>query len=160
MQGGFPKRKVERVVIDGLSDDAPELVLSRLLDDYRGAREERFASTTRRAQAAAGLLVVGLQQRLLSSTEAFARSLRVHRATVERQWKKSAEKSEIAAKTGEQPHELLVQDIMTLRGRIEVLPNEMRDALPRAALQVRDRGVGAVQVHARICLCDQGIVQS
>jgi hypothetical protein len=51
----------------------------------RTAREERFASTTRKTQAAAGLLVVGLQQRLLSSTEAFARSLRVHRATVERQ---------------------------------------------------------------------------
>jgi hypothetical protein len=34
------------------------------------------------------LLVVGLQQRLLSSIEAFARSLKVHRATVERQWEK------------------------------------------------------------------------
>jgi len=45
-----------------------------------------LASTTRRAQAAAGLLVVGLQQRLLSSIEAFARSLKVNRATVERQW--------------------------------------------------------------------------
>jgi superfamily II DNA/RNA helicase len=32
--------------------------------------------------------VVGLQQRLLSSIEAFARSLKVHRATVERQWEK------------------------------------------------------------------------
>ena len=85
VQGGFPKRDVVRVVIDGLPDDAPELVLSRLLDEYRSAREERFASTTRRAQAAAGLLVVGLQQRLLSSIEAFARSLKVHRATVEKQ---------------------------------------------------------------------------
>src|SRR5439155_23706316 len=43
--------------------DAPELLLSRLLDSYRTARDERFASTTRRTQAAAGLLVVGLQQR-------------------------------------------------------------------------------------------------
>ena len=32
--------------------------------------------------------MVGLQQRLLSSIEAFARSLKVHRATVERQWEK------------------------------------------------------------------------
>lgn len=86
VQGGFPKREVVRVVIDDLPEDAPELVLSRLLDEYRTAREERFASTTRRAQAAAGLLVVGLQQRLLSSIEAFARSLKVHRETVERQW--------------------------------------------------------------------------
>lgn len=89
VQGGFPKRIVERVTIDGLPADAPELALSRLLDEYRTAREDRFASTSRRAQAAAGLLVVGLQQRLLSSIEAFARSLEVHRATVTRQWEKA-----------------------------------------------------------------------
>jgi superfamily II DNA or RNA helicase len=88
VQGGFPKRNVDRIVIDRLPNEAPELMLSRLLDEYRTTREARFASTTRRAQAAAGLLVVGLQQRLLSSIEAFARSLKVHRATVERQWEK------------------------------------------------------------------------
>jgi superfamily II DNA or RNA helicase len=86
IQGGFPKRDVVRLVIDGLPDEAPELVLSRLLDEYRTAREERLAGSTRRTQAAAGLLVVGLQQRLLSSIEAFARSLKVHRATVEKRW--------------------------------------------------------------------------
>jgi len=89
IQGGFPRRIVDRVVIDGLPENAPELELSRLLDEYRNAREERFASTTKRTQAAAGLLVVGLQQRLLSSIEAFARSLKVHRQTVERQWERS-----------------------------------------------------------------------
>jgi superfamily II DNA or RNA helicase len=89
VQGGFPKRIVERVAIDDLPADTPELELSRLLDEYRTAREKRFASTSRRAQAAAGLLVVGLQQRLLSSIEAFARSLEVHRATVVRQWEKA-----------------------------------------------------------------------
>jgi len=88
VQGGFPRRIVERVAIEGLPADAPELVLSRLLDEYRTAREERFASTSRRSQASAGLLVVGLQQRLLSSIEAFARSLAVHRATVAKQWEK------------------------------------------------------------------------
>jgi superfamily II DNA or RNA helicase len=88
VQGDFPIRNVKPVVIDRLPEEAPELMLSRLLDQYRTAREGRFASTTRRAQAASGLLVVGLQQRLLSSIEAFARSLKVHRATVERQWEK------------------------------------------------------------------------
>jgi superfamily II DNA or RNA helicase len=101
VQGGFPRRDVERVQIDGLPEDAPEIVLSRLLDEYRTAREERFAKTTRRAQAAAGLLVVGLQQRLLSSTEAFARSLKVHRATVAHQWEKGRAASASAAKTQE-----------------------------------------------------------
>ncbi len=44
VQGGFPRRIVERIVIDNLPDDAPELTLSRLLDEYRSAREERFAN--------------------------------------------------------------------------------------------------------------------
>ncbi len=86
VQGGFPLRKIVRVALDDLADDAPELVLSRLLDEYRTARELRFAEASRRTRNAAGLLVVGLQQRLLSSIEAFARSLETHRQTVERQW--------------------------------------------------------------------------
>ena len=89
IQGGFPKRNVERIEIAGLPDDAPELELSRLLDEYRTTREKRHAGASGRARAAAGLLVVGLQQRLLSSIEAFARSLEVHRKTVERHWRKS-----------------------------------------------------------------------
>ncbi|MEX2555579.1 MAG: DISARM system SNF2-like helicase DrmD [Actinomycetota bacterium] len=93
VQGGFPKRIVERVAIDDLPDDAPEIVLSKLLDEYRTAREERFKGTSKRSRAAAGLLVVGLQQRLLSSTEAFARTLKVHRATVERHWEKAAKEA-------------------------------------------------------------------
>lgn len=91
IQGGFPERHIVPLVVDGLPDNAPEIVLSRLLDEYRQAREERFANATRRSQAAAGLLVVGLQQRLLSSIEAFARSLAVHRRTVERHWQKELE---------------------------------------------------------------------
>jgi superfamily II DNA or RNA helicase len=106
VQGGFPTRDVVRVVIDGLPADAPELVLSRLLDEYRTAREERFASTTRRTQAAAGLLLVGLQQRLLSSIDAFARSLKVHRATVQRQWEKGRVAEAQASKLGNGEAEL------------------------------------------------------
>jgi DNA-binding transcriptional regulator YiaG len=106
VQGGFPKRQVVRIVVDGLPDDAPDLVLSRLLDEYRTAREERFARTTRRAQAAAGLLVVGLQQRLLSSIEAFARSLKVHRATVQRQWERGQAAAVGTAQSSEMDAEL------------------------------------------------------
>ena len=86
MQDGFPQRKVVPVVVDNLPKDAPELLLSRLLDDYRTVREQRLASGSARVQAAAGLLLVGLQQRLLSSVEAFARSLAIHRRAVERHW--------------------------------------------------------------------------
>ena len=89
VQGGFPKRNVVPLVLDGLPTEAPELVLSRLLDEYRSARERRHSAGSPRSRAAAGLLVVGLQQRLLSSIEAFARSLRVHRETVRRHWERS-----------------------------------------------------------------------
>jgi SNF2 family DNA or RNA helicase len=88
IQGGFPKRQVIQVSISGLSADAPELKLSRLLDEYRQTREERLKDETKRKQAASGLLITGLQQRLLSSIEAFARTLKVHRNTVKRQWEK------------------------------------------------------------------------
>lgn len=87
--GGFPKRVPVQEDIDGLPDDAPELTLPKLLDEYRQTREMRLQGESRRKQATAGLLITGLQQRLLSSIEAFARTLRVHRRTVERQWQES-----------------------------------------------------------------------
>lgn len=90
VDGSFPLRQVVRLAIEGLPAGAPEIVLSDLLDEYLTLREERFANSARRTQSASGLLVVGLQQRLLSSFEAFARTLKVHRATVERQWAKAS----------------------------------------------------------------------
>ncbi len=98
LQGGFPRRRVERVVLDGLPPDAPELVLSRLLDAYRNVRNERFAGAPKHLRTRNGLLMSGLQQRLLSSVEAFARSLAQHRKTVERQRRQAtAEAAEAAA---------------------------------------------------------------
>jgi superfamily II DNA/RNA helicase len=84
--GGFPQRLPVQEDIRGLPEDAPELRLSRLLDEYRQLREERLSGETKRIQSASGLLICGLQQRLLSSIEALARTLRVHRRTVARQW--------------------------------------------------------------------------
>ena len=84
--GGFPKREVRQVDIDGLPGDAPELRLTALLDEYRRLREQRLSGETRRTQTASGLLISGLQQRLFSSIEAFSRTLHVHRKTVRRQW--------------------------------------------------------------------------
>lgn len=89
IQGGFPTRKIVQVTIDGLPSNAPELQLSRLLDEYRQTREERLQNESKRKRASSGLLLIGLQQRLLSSIEAFARTLKVHRNTVQRQWEKS-----------------------------------------------------------------------
>lgn len=108
VQGGFPQREVVRVEVNALPKDAPELVLSTLLDEYRSAREERFAGESTRTQASAGLLVVGLQQRLLSSIEAFARSLETHRKTVDRQWAQAKASAEQEL-TEDQAEQLLLQ---------------------------------------------------
>ncbi len=93
IEGGFPKRNVVQVSINGLPSNAPELELSRLLNEYRQIREERLSSETKRKQAASGLLITGLQQRLLSSIEAFAKTLKRHRNTVKRQWEKMQKES-------------------------------------------------------------------
>lgn len=95
--GGFPKRHVVQVDIDGLPADAPELRLSELLDKYRQLREHRLSTESKRNRAAAGLLITGLQQRLLSSIEAFARTLAVHRRTVLRHWDQAQAKQKPSA---------------------------------------------------------------
>jgi superfamily II DNA or RNA helicase len=84
--GGFPKREVVQEEIDGVPSNAAELRLVILLDEYRQLREKRLSVEARKVQTASGLLICGLQQRLFSSIEAFARTLRVHRRTVHRQW--------------------------------------------------------------------------
>ena len=84
--GGFPERHVVQVDLKGLPPETPELKLSKLLDEYRKVRQLRMAGATKRKQAEAALLVSHLQQRLLSSVEAFARTLAVHRRTMERIW--------------------------------------------------------------------------
>ena len=84
LEGGFPKRSVVPVEIDGLLPDAPELVLPKMLDAYRVTRERRLMNESRSRQTAGALVIGGLQKRLLSSIEAFAKTLSVHRKSVER----------------------------------------------------------------------------
>ena len=84
----FPTRHIEQVDISDLPEDAPDLSLARLLDEYRKAREERLAAASPSARASAGLVTTALQKRLLSSIEAFACTLRVHRRSVENPKKK------------------------------------------------------------------------
>ncbi|HYV03450.1 MAG TPA: SNF2-related protein, partial [Blastocatellia bacterium] len=42
LEGGFPERKPCQIDISGLPDDAPELKLSKLLDEYRQVRQLRM----------------------------------------------------------------------------------------------------------------------
>ncbi|MDB5541251.1 MAG: hypothetical protein JWQ89_2978, partial [Devosia sp.] len=75
----FPVRRVEPIVISGLSGDAPELQLSLMLAAYGEAVRARAAELPPRLAGFARLGFVGLQQRLLSSIAAFAKTLEVHR---------------------------------------------------------------------------------
>ena len=77
VQGGFPRARGRPDRRSTVCPTTPRSSCSRACSTSTAQlREERFAPTTQREQAAAGLLVVGLQQRLLSSIEAFARTPR------------------------------------------------------------------------------------
>ena len=55
-----------------------------MLDVYRVTRERRLKNESRSQQTAGALVIGGLQKRLLSCIEAFAKTLSVHRKSVER----------------------------------------------------------------------------
>ena len=155
IQGGFPKRKIVRVAVDDLPPNAPELVLSKLLDDYRTIREQRFTHTSARTQASAGLLVVGLQQRLLSSIEAFARSLETHRKTVERQWANAAAQAD-AELTEAQAEQLLLhapnaddEDIGQSDDDLDALDQQAIEAVTQAVEAAAATSVGAQEQRER-----------
>jgi len=80
----FPERIVEAIPIAGLPEDAPELELARRLAAYDELRKKRIECLPGQKAALAKLAFVGLQQRLLSSIAAFARTMKVHRATLQR----------------------------------------------------------------------------
>jgi ERCC4-related helicase len=80
----FPKRRVAPVVLADVPATAPEVRLSGMLQRYRLLREERLSRATRKQRAAAMLVITSLQKRLLSSIEAFSRTLDVHRKSVVR----------------------------------------------------------------------------
>jgi superfamily II DNA or RNA helicase len=84
IEGGFPERKPEQVDIDHLPEDAPELVLSSKFDAYRSMREEGLVGESPSKRAQARLVLINLQKRLLSSIEAFYRTIRVHRDAMRR----------------------------------------------------------------------------
>ena len=84
IESDLPERRVEPVVISDLPDDAPELVLSALLQRYRDLRATRLKALSPGRRKMADLVTISLQKRLLSSIEAFARTLAVHRRGLEK----------------------------------------------------------------------------
>ena len=51
LQGGFPKREIVEVSIAGLEEDNAELLLPRLLDEYREARQEWLKAAPKSVQS-------------------------------------------------------------------------------------------------------------
>jgi superfamily II DNA or RNA helicase len=96
---GFPKRTVLQIDLPSalgeasFPKDTPELALAEMLNSYRALRLDRMKGLPVRQRTHFELLVTQLQQRLLSSVEAFARSLRVHRRTMEKIWSREAKPS-------------------------------------------------------------------
>ncbi len=78
----FPFREPAQVDLDGLPEDAPELALPALLDQYRTLREKRLANEPKKVQSEFGIVFINLQKRLFSSIEAFAKTLQVHRKSM------------------------------------------------------------------------------
>jgi len=83
----FPERVVQPLAIPkgSLPDETPELQLSRLLQAYCKQRKQRLIQegASKRQRNADRLVTTNLQKRLLSSIEAFARTLKVHSNTLE-----------------------------------------------------------------------------
>ena len=100
-KGSFAERIVEPIVINGLPRDAPELLLARSLADYQELREQRIAALPQGKKAQARLVFSGLQQRLLSSIAAFAKTLSVHRKTLEKLTKDAGPEGRVSAAVAE-----------------------------------------------------------
>lgn len=88
--GGFPDRKVQAVTI--AEDSWLELKLSTLLQKYKEAKEARVKNSKSKTKSSTGLVLVGLQQRLLSSPEAFYKTLKVHKTAFEKNNPKASSK--------------------------------------------------------------------
>lgn len=80
----FPRRVVEPIILDKLKEETPELALARMLSVYGEQRDLRINMLTAYQRAKARILFIGLQQRLLSSIRAFARTLAAHRRGLEK----------------------------------------------------------------------------
>ena len=81
----FPDRKVEPVLIEAPVKGTPELELANKLEAYCALREARLRDEPVKIRNASAFLRSGLQQRLLSSVEAFWRTLIKHKRTIEEQ---------------------------------------------------------------------------
>ena len=139
----FPRREVGRLEIDHLPDDAPELLLSSMLQEYRRLRETRLSTASKSEQASAMLVVTSLQKRLLSSIEAFARTLDIHRKSVvggkpEKAVRISARNLDLLADSvdGDDERAELPEEEVDNEADAQMVAASVQSSGPAAALQV------------------------
>jgi CBS domain containing-hemolysin-like protein len=113
MPVGAGYARPEQIFADGLDLDSPAL---DAMTDLRRVTALTVERTNTLAATRERMKKLGVRMLLVTDTTGSVMGvITVTDLDSERPGK-------IAAKTGESPEELLVQDIMTLRGRIEVLP--------------------------------------
>jgi hypothetical protein len=153
----FPERIVEAIRIEDLSPDVPELSLACMLADYARLREERIGALPPHEGAHARILLVGLQQRLLSSIAAFARTLKAHRKTLAR-LAEGAQDSPIPAAsaaallTSQSPPDPSELDLEDEAGADVLIAED--DAAVAAATIVAERNATAAQLKAELAAVD------
>lgn len=145
----FPERTVEPVPLRGLAEDAPELVLARQLREYGAVRDARLVHSRTSDARHGRLAFVGLQQRLLSSVAAFAATLRVHRAGLERRGRAALEAAMAFAAgapgTNDEPaDEAAAEAVLQLE----------EDAATEAATAVGAREASEAELRAELALVD------
>jgi len=91
----FPNREIEPVLIHAPVKGTPELELANKLEAYCSLREGRLQDEPVKIRNASAFLRSGLQQRLLSSVEAFWRTLIKHKRTIDEQLQQHGERRRI-----------------------------------------------------------------
>jgi len=92
----FPEREVEPVPITAPVAGTAELELAARLDLYCSLRELRLAGAAAKVRNASAFLKSGLQQRLLSSVDAFWRTLSKHHRTIQERLQQPGDRPPIA----------------------------------------------------------------
>lgn len=151
----FPKRIVEPIPLDELPDDAAELVLSNMLSEYGSLREQRLSNLSKGDAAKSRLIYSGLQQRLLSSSAAFAKTLRVHLATMESYLVAAEEEGKEAVAQGAEafssgPMELEEISDDLEEEELEELLSAEEDAAAESASLLGTKGVTTEALRAEI----------
>jgi ERCC4-related helicase len=149
----FPERVVEAIHLAGLSPEAPELILAKMLADYGTMRASRFARSPALEASHGRLAFVGLQQRLLSSIAAFAATLRVHKGSLATHGRAAAEAAAIFTAGAPDQEDEAVDEAQTERD----LQSE-EDAATEAATAIGAIGATPSELEVEIALVDRMLV--